>query len=137
LLEIQNRKSSFDYEILETVEAGIVLTGLEIKAIRAKRVSLASSYVKILDGEAWWLGGIIEVVTGDIQRTRKLLLHKNELNRLSGRVGEQGLTLVVTRLIIRRGKAKLEIGLGRGRKKHDKRELLKKRDIERELSQQG
>ncbi|HOX40626.1 MAG TPA: SsrA-binding protein SmpB [bacterium] len=137
MLEIQNRKSSFDYEILETVEAGIVLTGLEIKAIRAKRVSLASSYVKILDGEAWWLGGIIEVVTGDIQRTRKLLLHKNELNRLSGRVGEQGLTLVVTRLIIRRGKAKLEIGLGRGRKKHDKRELLKKRDIERELSQQG
>lgn len=130
-VEFYNRKARFDYEILESLEAGIVLTGLEIKAIRSGRVTLAGSYGKVLNGEIFWVGGNI-LVAGEPQRTRKLLLKQVEIRRLIGKAQEQGMTLVPLKLYLTRGKAKLELGVGRGRKAHDKREKLKKADRERE-----
>ncbi len=131
-----NKKARFDYEISDTFEAGIVLTGLEIKSIRVGKMNLTGSHVKIIGGELFWLGGIIQVAEGDQQRSRKLLMHKSEINKLMGKSEERGQSIVPISLYIKRGKAKLNIGLGRGRKKHDKREMIKKRDFERrELSQ--
>jgi len=127
-----NRKAKFEYTFVETLEAGIVLTGEEIKAVRANQLQLAGSHIKIIGGEAWWVGGIISVATGDQQRTRKLLLHSEEINRLIGKSEEKGLTIVPTKLYLKHGRAKLEIALARGKKLHDKREISKKRDIERE-----
>lgn len=127
-----NKKAHFEYHIIEELEAGIVLTGLEIKAIRQGRVNLFGSYVKIMGEEAFWIGGIIEVTDGDNQKSRKLLLHQKEIKRLIGKSKEEGLALVPIKLYLRKGRAKLLIGVCRGLKKHDKREKIKKRDLERE-----
>lgn len=130
--EFYNKKARFDYEIAESFEAGIVLTGEEIKAIRSGRISLAASYAKILNGEVFWLGGnFLGVSVPD--RTKKLLLHKDQIKRLVGKLGEDGMTLIPLKLYLHRGKAKLELGLGKGKKKYDKRETIKKRDQEREI----
>lgn len=129
--KIDNKKARFDYEITDTYEAGIVLSGLEIKAIRAGKVDMTGSHAKVIGGELFWLGGIIQVVEGDQQRSRKLLMHKSEINKLIGKTEEKGLAIVPMSLYITRGKAKLKIGIGKGRKKHDKREMIKKRDFER------
>jgi SsrA-binding protein len=131
--EFYNKKARFDYEILESLEAGIVLTGPEIKAIRNGRVSLASSYAKIINGELFWLGGNFNLQEGDSQRTKKLLLHREQIKRLIGKSQEQGLAIVPLKLYLTRGKAKLEIAIARGKKKYDKRETIKKRDLEREM----
>lgn len=133
-INITNRKAHFDYQILDSVEAGIALVGLEIKALRAKKVTIAGSYVKILKGEVFWLGGNFDVKSGDRQRTRKLLLHATEISRLIGKSAEQGLTLVPLKLYLKRGKAKLEVGIARGKKQYDKREVLKKKDQSREAA---
>lgn len=131
--EFTNKKARFDYNIEDTVEAGIVLTGNEIKAIRNGRVSMNTSYAKIINGELWWIGGSIQIIgSDDPQRTRKLLVKKSELSRLIGATQEKGETLIPIKMYLKRGKAKLLIGLGKGRKKYDKRELLKDRDRERE-----
>ncbi|MCX6810584.1 MAG: SsrA-binding protein SmpB [Candidatus Berkelbacteria bacterium] len=127
-----NRKARFEYELVENLEAGIVLTGEEIKAIRANKIQLTGSHIKIIGGEAWWVGGIISVVSGDQQRTRKLLLHSEEIQRLVGKSDEKGLTIIPTKLYLKHGRAKIEIALARGKKLHDKREVLKSRDSERE-----
>ena len=131
----QNKKAYFEYEILETYEAGLELRGEEIKTIRAGKVNLAGSYVKILNTskktEAYWIGGNISNVT-DPQRSRKLLLHKTEITKLIGKTREKGLTLVPTKIYLKNGKAKLEIALGKGKKLHDKRESIKKKDLRRE-----
>lgn len=129
---LENRKARFDYTFLDNFEAGIVLTGLEIKAIRAGKVNLTSSHVKIISGEVFWVGGIISILGGDQQRSRKLLLHKNEIIKLFGKSEEKGLTIIPTKIYFKKGRAKLLIALSRGKKIHDKRELLKKRDLERE-----
>lgn len=131
--EFYNKKARFDYEILESLEAGIVLTGPEIKAIRNGRVSLTSSYAKIINGELFWLGGNFNLQEGDSQRTKKLLLHREQIKRLIGKSQEQGLAIVPLKLYLTRGKAKLEIAIARGKKKYDKRETIKKRDLEREM----
>lgn len=131
-INITNKKAHFDYHIEEKFEAGIVLNGLEIKAIRAKRVNLTGSYVKIINAEVYWLGGNFTIGDGDPQRTRKLLLHQSEINRLLGKTIEKGLTIIPLRLYVTRGKAKLEIGLGRGMKNYDKRAVLKKKEQNRE-----
>ncbi|PIS10396.1 MAG: SsrA-binding protein, partial [Bdellovibrio sp. CG10_big_fil_rev_8_21_14_0_10_47_8] len=89
-----NRKARFEYTFVESLEAGIVLTGEEIKAVRANKVNLTGSHVKIIAGETWWVGGIIDVPVGDRQRTRKLLLHKNEIAKISGQTIEKGLTII-------------------------------------------
>jgi len=129
-----NKKASFDYQFLESLETGLVLTGEEIKAIRANKVNLSGSHVKIIGGEAFWVGGIINVATGDQQRTRKLLMHKEEIERISGKSEEKGLTIIPKKIYLKRGKAKLEIALSRGKKLHDKREVIKKRDLDLEAA---
>jgi len=133
-VEYFNKKARFDYVIEESIEAGIVLTGLEIKAIRSGRVNMTSSYAKIIGGEIFWLGGVIEVLSGDKQRTRKLLLKMTEIKKLIGKTEEKGLALVPIKLYLKRGRAKLELGIGRGKKKYDKRAAEKEKDIERDIN---
>jgi len=135
--KIYNKKARFDFDITDTFEAGIVLNGLEIKAIRAGKVDMTGSHAKVIGGELFWLGGIIQVVEGDQQRTRKLLMHKSEIDKLIGKTEEKGQTIIPISLYVTRGKAKLQIGLGKGRKQHDKREMIKKRDFERRELKQG
>jgi SsrA-binding protein len=132
--EFFNRKARFDYLILDSFEAGIVLKGEEIKAIRRGRVNLTGSYVKILDMEIFWLGGIINADSAlDQQRTRKLLLHKSEINKLLGKSQEKGLALVPLKLYLTRGKAKLEVGVAKGKKEYEKRDVIKRRELNREI----
>ena len=133
-----NRRARYDYEIAESVEAGLVLTGTEIKAIREGRVSLSDSYAKPEDGEMWLVNlHIAQYSAGsrdnhDPTRRRKLLLRKDQIRRLSRMVSERGLTLVPLRLYIRKHYAKVELGLGRGRKRYDKRRAIVERDREKE-----
>jgi len=129
-----NKKARFDYVIEDSFEAGIVLTGEEIKGIRAGRINMTSSYVKIIGGELFWLGGDIKVLNGENQRTRKLLVKKSQIKKLIGKTSEKGLTLLALKLYITRGKAKLEVGIGKGKQKRDKREDIKKKDIIRDQS---
>ncbi len=135
-----NKKATFDYEILEKFEAGIELKGHEVKAIKAGKVSLTGAYVKEFGNELFLLGALVSPyqpsnVPKDYkeQRDRKLLLTKKELNYLIGKLNEKGLTIVPIKLYNKGGKVKLEIGVARGKKKYDKRETIKKRDVERRL----
>ena len=133
--EFFNKKARHEYSISDSFEAGIVLTGLEIKAIRNGRIDMSSSYAKIINGEVFWLGGNINVDSGETQRTRKLLLKKEQIRKLIGKTAEQGITLIPIKLYLSRGKAKLELGIGRGMKKYEKRALLKEKDIRRDVDQ--
>jgi len=138
-----NKRAPHDYDILETYEAGIALKGCEVKSIREGRVSFTDSFVRIKNGEAWLSNFHItpyqrtqESETYDPKRDRKLLLHKREIKKLSGAVSQKGLTLLPLRIYFKRNKAKVEIGLARGKKKYDKREDIKRKDIEREMRRQ-
>src|SRR6266516_86458 len=139
-LVAQNRKARHDYSILDTYEAGDVLAGTEVKSLRAGRVSLVDAYASIKDGEVWLQGvHIPEYAEGtwtnhEPRRARKLLLHRDEINRLIGKTRESGLTLVPLQLYFRDGKVKIEIGLARGKRAYDKRETLARRDATREIS---
>jgi len=130
--QFQNKKSFFNYHIYETYEAGVVLNGLEIKAIRAGKIDLSTSYAKVINQEVFWLGGNIGVLEGDQQRTRKLLLNAEEIKRIQGKINQDRKVLIPIKLYIKRGKAKLLIGLAKGKKKFDKRETIKQRDQERD-----
>jgi SsrA-binding protein len=136
-----NRRARHEYEILETVEAGLVLRGTEVKSLRAAGVTFKDSYATIRNGEGWLLGCHINPYSHgtdanhDPERDRKLLLHRREIARLSGRIAERGLTLVPLRLYFKDGRAKIELGLGRGKKLHDKRSALRERDVKREMDQ--
>ena len=138
-LVAENRRARHDYELLERVEAGLVLTGTEVKSLREGRASLARAYAEIRDGEAWLVGAHIAsyasagYATHDPDRDRKLLLHRREIDRLAGRVAERGLTLVPTRLYFKDGRAKVEIALARGKEKRDKRRDIAKREAERAI----
>ncbi len=134
-----NRKSRHDYFIEETVEAGLVLEGWEVKSLRAGRVSLAEGYVVMRRGEAWLIGGNIQPLSSasthvacDPVRTRKLLLHAKEIARLTGAADREGYTLVPLKMHWRRGRAKLDIGLAKGKKNYDKRETQKQQDWKRQ-----
>lgn len=136
-----NKKARFNYIFLEKFEAGITLTGDEIKAVRGGGVSFVDSYVTIKDGEAFLVNthiGAYEKGTSgaDTRRDRKLLLHKREIEYLLGKLAGSNLTLVPSRLYFRRGYAKIEIALARGKRSVDKREVLKKRAIERDVQAQ-
>lgn len=132
--EFYNKKARFDYEITDSIEAGVVLTSEEIKALRAGRLDMSGSYAKIIAGEVFWLGGNFNLAGGgEGQRTKKLLLHKEQIERLAGRTQEAGYALIPLKLYLKRGRAKVELGFGRGMKKYDKREKLKKKDQEREI----
>ena len=137
-----NKKARHDYFIEETFEAGLALQGWEVKSLRAGRAQLTESYVHVRDGEAWLLGAHVTPLNtvsthihADPTRTRKLLMHRQELDRLVGAVERKGFTLVPLNLHWSRGKAKLEIGLAKGKKQHDKRAVKKDRDWERQKAQ--
>lgn len=138
----QNKRGYFDYEIIENVEAGIVLTGPEVKSIKAGHVNLKDSYGVVHDGELWLLNAHVSAYrfapdpSYDPERSRKLLLNKKELRSLVGRIETKGLTLIPLKIYLKGGLIKVELGLGRGRKRYDKRELIKKRDVEREIRQE-
>jgi len=135
-----NRRARHDYAIEDTVEAGLVLTGTEIKSIRAGRANLAEAYARIERGEAWLIGAHIAPYeqgnryNHDPVRSRKVLLHRREIEKLIGAVEQQGLTLVPLELYFRNGRAKVTLALGRGKKLHDKRQDLKRRIAERETA---
>ncbi len=138
-----NRRARHEYTIEETVEAGMVLSGTEIKSIRAGKVSLAEAYARVERGEAWLIGAHIAPFEGgnrlnhEPKRTRKLLLHRDEIDRLLGRTKAKGLTLVPLRLYIsQRGQAKVELGLARGKQLHDKRRDIAERDARREVDRE-
>jgi SsrA-binding protein len=135
-----NKKAHFDYEILDTIEAGIVLSGTEVKAIKTGHGSLMGAFAIIRSGEAWLINANIPPYqpkntpkSYEPERSRKLLLNKKEINYLIGKTQEKGLTLVPIKLYNKKGKIKLEIGLGKGKKKFDKREAIKKKDMKREI----
>ncbi|WJW76447.1 SsrA-binding protein SmpB [Thiohalobacter sp. IOR34] len=134
-----NKKARHDYSIEERLEAGLVLEGWEVKSLRAGKVQLVDAYVIVKDGEAWLLGCLITPlptasthIHPDPTRTRKLLLHREELDKLIGAVERKGYALVPLAMYWKRGRAKLEIGLAKGKKAHDKRAALKDRDWQRE-----
>jgi SsrA-binding protein len=134
-----NRRARHDYHLLERFEAGLVLTGTEVKSLRDGRVTLGHAYADVRDGEAWLHGAHIDVYEqGNIanhepERPRKLLLHRRELETLYGKVREKGLTLVPTRLYFKDGKVKLELALARGKEQRDKRSDVAKREANRQI----
>lgn len=138
-MEINNRKARYDYEILETYEAGIVLQGTEIKSIRDGRVNLNDSYAIIRNGEVFILNMHISpyshgnIFNHDETRSRKLLLHKKEIKKLEEQINTQGLTLIPLKLYFKKNKVKILIGLARGKRTYDKREAIKERDILRDI----
>ncbi len=138
-ISIVNRKAYHDYLIEERVEAGIVLKGSEIKSIRAGKVSLQDAYAKPENGELWLFNSHIAPYdaasynTHQPTRPRKLLLHKKEVDRLTGRVKQRGLTLVPLKLYSKHGIAKIELGVGKGKKLYDKRETIMRRETDREI----
>jgi SsrA-binding protein len=135
-----NRKAFHNYHIGDSVEAGIALTGSEIKSVRSGRVSLGDAYVRPERGELWLLNAHIaryeasSYLSHEPTRPRKLLLHRKEINNLTTKISEKGLTLVPTRLYIRDSIAKVEIALAKGKKIYDKRESISRREVERELA---
>lgn len=133
----KNKRAYFDYQIFKKYEAGLVLLGTEIKAIRDHRVSIKGSFISVRNGEAWWKGGQIakweQAGKGSHEenRERKLLLNKKELKYLQKKLDEKGLTVVPLALGLVGGKAKIEIGLAKGKKEYDKRNTMKERDVAR------
>ena len=134
-----NRRARHDYHLLERLEAGVVLTGTEVKSLRAGRATLGQAYADVRDGEAWLHGA--EIATYDQgnrmyhepTRSRKLLLHRREIDRLYGQVREKGLTIVPTRLYFKEGRVKVELALARGKDIRDKRQTVTDRDAKRQI----
>ena len=135
-----NRKAFHNYHIGDSIEAGIALTGSEIKSVRSGRVSLGDAYVRPERGELWLLNAHIaryeasSYLSHEPTRPRKLLLHRKEIDNLASKVAEKGLTLVPTRLYIKDSIAKVEVALARGKRLYDKRESISRREVERELA---
>ena len=134
----ENRKARHDFEVLQTMEAGIALLGTEIKAIREGRANLRDSYAYVHDGEVWLLNVHISAYSHrgyadhPDTRPRKLLLHRHEIRKLVGQTAEKGLTLVPLELYFKAGRVKVLLALARGKKSHDKRETIRKREVDRE-----
>ncbi|MCL1834513.1 MAG: SsrA-binding protein SmpB [Leptospirales bacterium] len=139
---IKNKKARFEYEIIDTYEAGIVLRGTEVKSIRQKKVSIQESYGKIKKGEVFLVGMNISLYAmgnyfnHDPLRERKLLLHSYEIKRLTGKLNEKGYTLVPLKMYIKNGKVKLEIGLAKGKNVRDKRRTIQDRDMNRDMQRE-
>jgi SsrA-binding protein len=135
----RNKRAFHDYEIMERLECGLVLTGTEVKSLRESSASLEDAYAKVEGGEVWLLGSDIpEYSMGNRlnhkpKRPRKLLLHKREIDKFVGKASQRGFTLVPLRLYFKRGRAKVELAVARGKQKYDKREALKKSDAQREI----
>ena len=137
---IDNRRARFEYEFLERFEAGIALTGTEIKSIRTGQISITEAYARVRDGELWLLGMHVppykegSFSNHEPNRPRKLLMHRREIDRLKGQVAEKGYTIVPTRLYFKGGKVKIDLALARGKKLWDKRRATKDREAARELA---
>jgi SsrA-binding protein len=136
-LIVDNRRARHEYHLLDRFEAGLVLTGTEVKSLREGRASLQQAYADLRDGEAWLVGAHISVYDAgnianhDPDRDRKLLLHRKELDSLAGKVAQRGLTVVPTKMYFRDGRAKVELALARGKEQRDKRRDIARRDAER------
>ncbi len=134
-----NRRARFDYEILDTVEAGIILRGPEVKSLRAGKANLSDSYAIIRRGEAWLMSSHISPYdkagrdNPEPRRERKLLLHRTEIGRLQGKLAQKGLTLIPLQLYFKNGRAKVQLGLARGKRRYDKRQTIRKREEERDM----
>jgi SsrA-binding protein len=134
-----NRRARHDYHIEETIEAGLVLVGSEVKSLREGKANLKDGYGRILRGEVWLLNAHISPYDPasqfghDPTRTRKLLLNRREISRLDGKVKERGYTLVPLRLYFKNGRAKVELALARGKHHHDKRAVIREREVRREM----
>lgn len=139
-MEVINRKANYDYEIIDTYEAGVVLTGTEIKSIRLGRITLKDSYAIIKNNEIFLLNVHISSYeqgnrfNHDELRTRKLLLHKKEIVKLKEKIDKEGFTIIPLKLYFVKGKVKILLGLAKGKKNYDKREAIKKKDIERQIA---
>ena len=137
---LDNRRARYEYEKLESLEVGIALTGTEIKSIRRGNVSINEAFARLRDGELWLMNFTIpqykegSYFNHEPNRPRKLLLHREQIDRLVGRASEKGLTLVPLRLYFKHGKVKLELGLVRGKKLWDKRRTIAERDVKRDLA---
>ena len=137
-----NRQASWRYHLLERYEAGLALTGTEVKALRASGAQLKDSYAVIRDGEAWLIGCYIPPYgpanrgNHDPERDRKLLLHRSEIERLIGKTHERGLTLIPTRIYFSGARAKVELALARGKDHYDKRDSIRRRDVQREIERE-
>jgi SsrA-binding protein len=138
-LIVENRRARYEYELLERVEAGLALTGSEVKSLRAGHVQLGQAYADIRGGEAWLVGASIAeyaqagAFPHQPERDRKLLLHRREIDSLYGKVREKGLTLVPTRMYFKDGRVKVELALARGRERADKRRAIAERDARRQM----
>lgn len=138
-MEILNRRARYDYSIVEEYEAGIVLTGTEIKSIRMGRMNIKDSYAIVRNEEVYLLNAHVSsyekgnIFNHDENRTRKLLLHQREIKKINNKLSLEGYTLVPLKVYFVRGRAKILLGLGKGKKNYDKREDIKKRDMEREI----
>ena len=136
----ENRRARYDYDLLDRFEAGIVLTGTEVKSLREGRASLQQAYADVRDMEVWLVGAHIDeyakgnVNNHDPDRDRKLLMHRKEIESLIGKVRERGFTLVPTRLYFKAGRAKVELALGKGKERFDKRRDIAKRDADRQIA---
>lgn len=139
---LKNKKARFEYEILDTYEAGIVLKGTEVKSIRQKKVNIQESYAYIKNGEVYIIGMNISLYemgnyfNHEPLRERKLLMHKYEIRKLIGKLNEKGYTLVPLRMYIKNGKVKLELGLAKGKNTHDKRRTIQDRDMKRDMQRE-
>jgi len=135
----ENRRARHDYQLLDRFEAGLVLTGTEVKSLRSGRATLAHAYAEVRDGEAWLVGLEISVydqgnrANHEPMRARKLLLHRREINSLYGKIREKGLTLVPTRLYFKDSRVKVELAVARGKEHRDKRRDLMERDARRQM----
>ncbi len=138
-MEILNRKARYNYQIFESIEAGIVLTGTEIKSIRQGKANIKDSYATIKKGEALLINMHISpyengnIFNHEETRTRKLLLHKKEIKKIENKITLEGYTLVPLKIYFKQGIAKIELGIAKGKKNYDKREVVKQRDIERDI----
>jgi SsrA-binding protein len=139
----RNKRARYDYHLLETFEAGVVLSGTEVKSLRTGKASIADAYGIVRDGEVFLLNAHIQpyerggYVNHEPTRSRKLLLHRREIRRLIGAVERQGLTLIPLELYFKKGMAKVALALAKGKKLHDKRDTEKQRDAEREMARVG
>ena len=135
----RNRRAFHEYEVMDRLECGLVLTGTEVKSLRAGHAVIEEAYAKLEDGEVWLVGSDIpEYTMGNRfnhkpRRPRKLLLHRREIDRFAGKASQKGFTLVPLRLYFKNGRAKVELAVAKGKQHHDKRETLKKKDAEREI----
>ncbi|MBW2060862.1 MAG: SsrA-binding protein SmpB [Deltaproteobacteria bacterium] len=136
----RNKRARFDYKINEVYEAGMVLTGTEVKSLRQGRANLTDSYARVIDGEVWMFNSHISPYpfahheNHDPERRRKLLLHKREIKKLYGRTQEKGMTLIPLSIYFKDGKAKVDLGLAVGKQVYDKRQVIKKRMADREMA---